>query len=273
MTTMKLLSGRWYGDTLNKDSVAGLTLTETSYESNLKLPRHSHEQAYFCLVLKGAYTESFRKQTRTCKKATMIFHPADESHADHFHTESRCFNIQISDRWMDRVRQHPLSLHEPRDFAGGMVPCLAMRLYVEFRRADELSPLVMEGIALEIMGEASRRPPVKSHQAAPSWLAEARDILHEQFYRRLTVSELSHFVDVHPVHLAREFRRFYHCTIGDYVRQRRIEFACKQLVQSDAPLSDIALSGGFFDQSHFTKTFKQHTGRTPQEYRTAFQPR
>ena len=127
MTTMKLLSGRWYGDTLNKDSVAGLTLTETSYESNLKLPRHSHEQAYFCLVLKGAYTESFRKQTRTCKKATMIFHPADESHADHFHTESRCFNIQISDRWMDRVRQHPLSLHEPRDFAGGMVPCLRQK--------------------------------------------------------------------------------------------------------------------------------------------------
>src|SRR6185503_18120311 len=153
---MKLLSGRWYGDTLNKDSVAGLTLTETVYGSNLKLPRHSHEQAYFCLVLKGSYTESYGRRTRSCKMATLIFHPGDELHSDHFHAESRCFNIQMNDSWMERARQYPLSLSEPRDFQGGLLSRLAMRLYAEFRRADELSPLLVEGIALEIMGEASR---------------------------------------------------------------------------------------------------------------------
>lgn len=270
---MKLLSGRWYGDTLNKDIVAGLTLTETVYGSNLKLPRHSHEQAYFCLVLKGAYTESYGRQTRACKTATLIFHPSDESHADLFHAESRCFNIQMNDVWMERVRTHTVSLHEPIAFQGGLLPRLAMRLYGEFRKADELSPLVVEGIALEIMGEASRRLANKAHPVPPSWLIEAHDILREQFSKRLTVLDLAHLVRIHPVHLAREFRRFYHCTIGDYVRQRRIEFACEKLAQSDAPLSEIALAGGFFDQSHFTKTFKQHTGKTPQEYRTAFQSR
>ncbi len=270
---MKMLSGRWYGDTLNKDNVAGLTLTETLYRSNLKLPQHSHEQAYFCLVLKGAYTESYGRQTRTCKTATLIFHPADESHADHFHSESRCFNIQMNDLWMERARKHTVSLQEPRAFQGGLLPRLAMRLYGEFRGADELSPLVVEGIALEIMGEAGRRLANKAHPVPPRWLTEARDILHEQFSKRLTVFELAHLVRIHPVHLAREFRRFYRCTIGDYVRQRKIEFACEKLVQSDAPLSEIALAGGFFDQSHFTKIFKQHTGQTPQEYRAAFQSR
>jgi len=270
---MKLLSGLWYGDTLNKDSVAGLTLTETVYSSNLKLPQHSHEQAYFCLVLKGAYTESYGRQTRTCKTATLIFHPADESHADHFHAESRWFNIQMNDVWMERVRQYPLSLHEPRDYREGLLPRLAMRLYGEFRRADELSPLVVEGIALEIMGEASRGLADKAHPVPPRWLVEARAILHEHFCKRLTLCELAHLVHIHPVHLAREFRRFYHCTIGDYVRKRRIEFACEKLAQSDAPLSEIALAGGFFDQSHFTKAFKQYTGKTPQEYRAAFQSR
>ena len=270
---MKLLSGRWYGNTLNKDSVAGLTLTETLYGPNLKLPQHSHEQAYFCLVLKGAYTESYGRQSRACKTATLIFHPADESHADHFHTESRCFNIQMNDPWVERVRKHTAAWLEPRAFQGGLLPQLAMRLYGEFLRADELSPLVIEGLALEIMGEASRRLASQQPPAPPHWLRVARDILHEQFHERLTVFDLACLVQIHPVHLAREFRRFYHCTIGDYVRQRKIESACEMLVQSDAPLSEIALAGGFFDQSHFTKTFKQHTGKTPNQYRTAFQAR
>ena len=270
---MKVLSGRWYGDTLNEDSVAGLMLNETVYGSNLKLPQHSHEHAYFCLVLKGTFTEQFGGKSRTCKTATLIFHPTDESHADHFHAESRCFNIQMNDLWMERARQYPLSLHEPRDFRGGLLPQLAMRLYREFRRADEVSPLVVEGIALEIMGEASRRLVNKAHPHSPRWLSEVRDILREQFFKRLTVKELAQCVQVHPVHLAREFRRFYHCTIGDYVRQRRIEFACEELIESDAPLSEIAQAGGFFDQSHFSKAFKQHMGNTPQEYRAAFQSR
>jgi AraC family transcriptional regulator len=148
-----------------------------------------------------------------------------------------------------------------------------MRLYGEFHRADELSPLVVEGIALEIMGEASRRLSSKPHSVPPRWLAEARDILHEQYSKRLTVNELARCVHVHPVHLAREFRRFYECTIGDYVRRRRIEFACQELVQSESSLSEIAMAAGFFDQSHFSKTFKQHTGNSPQAYRAAFRPR
>jgi AraC family transcriptional regulator len=89
----------------------------------------------------------------------------------------------------------------------------------------------------------------------------------------LSLSQQAACVGVHPVHLAREFRRFYHCTIGDYIRQLRIKFACEKLVQSDLPLSEIALASGFFDQSHFTRTFKQLTGKTPQAYRADFRLR
>ncbi len=270
---MKLLSGRWYGDTLSKDSVAGLTLTETVYNSNLKLPQHSHEQAYFCLVLKGMYTESYGRQARTCKTATLIFHPADEPHADHFHSDSRCFNIQMNEEWIERMREHPIVLHEPKDFQGGLLPHLAMRLYDEFRKADELSSLIVEGLALEMMGEASRNLAKKSNSVPPRWLIEARHLLDEHFAERLTLREQAEGVGVHPIHLAREFRRFYHCTVGDYVRQLRIEFACTKLVQSDLPLSEIALASGFFDQSHFTRTFKQLTGKTPQAYRASLRIR
>ena len=56
---MNLSTARLYGNVLSNASVAGLTLSETSYASNLKLPKHSHEEAYFCFVLEGGFTEVY----------------------------------------------------------------------------------------------------------------------------------------------------------------------------------------------------------------------
>ena len=77
---------------------------------------------------------------------------------------------------------------------------------------------------------------------------------------------------MHPVHLARTFRRVYQTTFAAYVRDLRIECARRELA-GRAPLSDIAALAGFADQSHFSRLFKQHTGLTPSEYRLALQAR
>ena len=47
---------------------------------------------------------------------------------------------------------------------------------------------------------------------------------------------------------------------------RRIEKA-KKLIKQGLSLSAIALDCDFYDQSHFTKAFKQHTGMSPRQYR------
>jgi len=65
---MKHLSGYPYGETLRNISVPGFTLTETAYNSTLKLPKHSHEQAYFCFVLGGSFTESYGRRSRSCRR-------------------------------------------------------------------------------------------------------------------------------------------------------------------------------------------------------------
>jgi AraC family transcriptional regulator len=78
---------------------------------------------------------------------------------------------------------------------------------------------------------------------------------------------LAHDVGVHPVHLAQAFHKSYRRTVGDYVRQLRIEYACHELAASETPIVQIALSAGFCDQSHFTRTFKRLIGVTPSQYR------
>jgi AraC family transcriptional regulator len=80
-------------------------------------------------------------------------------------------------------------------------------------------------------------------------------------------------VGVHPVTLARGFRRAYGCTLGEYVRRQRIENACRQLLDSAASLAEIALANGFADQSHFSNTFHRYTVMTPARYRRSAKER
>jgi AraC family transcriptional regulator len=126
---------------------------------------------------------------------------------------------------------------------------------------------MIEGLALEMMAETFRQA-TASTRAAPPWLGQVKEILREQFSDRPSLRDLAMSVGVHPVHLAREFRRFYGCTITEYVLQRRLEFACREMLNSRAPLTDIALAAGFFDQSHFARTFKAQMGMSPHQYRT-----
>ena len=272
---MNLSSARLYGNVLSNASVAGLTLSETSYASNLKLPKHSHEEAYFCFVLEGGFTEVYGRRSRSCRPSTLVFHPAGEKHSDFFRTVSRCFNLQMKAEWLDPVSRETKVLTSSADFRGGSLSQLAWRLFREFRNSDVFSRLIIEALALEILAEASRHSAEKVAQTAPPrWLEQARELLHEQFCERLSQAEIAELVGVHSVHLAREFRRFYRCTIGEYVRRLRVEFACRQLASaSDVSLSEIALAAGFFDQSHFARTFKSLIGTTPHLYRAAHRSR
>jgi AraC family transcriptional regulator len=161
-------------------------------------------------------------------------------------------------------------MDQPVYYRGGPPSWLAFRLYKEYKSMDTLSELMMEGLLLEIMVEASRCSTAEMKYKAPSWLFKARALLHDSFSQNLSLKQIAESVDVHPVHLAVRFRRYYGSTIGDYVRKLRVDFACSRLVETDQSLIEIAMAAGFCDQSHFSRTFKQIIGVSPSEYRLAF---
>ena len=119
---------------------------------------------------------------------------------------------------------------------------------------------------MEMLGETVRCPVSERHKP-PRWLLQARELIASRFSENLTLTEVAHAVGVHPVHLAQTFRKKYQCTIGDYVRKLRIEFACHELATTGKPIVDIALAAGFCDQSHFARTFKRAIGAAPSQYR------
>ena len=270
---MKLSGKSMNGDILKTCAVGGITIMETMYEPNLKLPKHRHDLAFFCFTLRGGYTEVDARRTLDCEPSGLVYHPPDETHSVWFQKGAHCLTVQLEAQWLEDLRQQANLTARPADYRGGLLAQLARRLYGEFRAMDDLSPLVLEGLTLEILAEASRKAVVPSNHTPPRWLEQARGLIRERFNERLTLARVAESVSIHPVHLAREFQRYYRCTVGEDIRRQRIELACHKIANSNAPLSEIALAVGFSDQSHFARSFKRLTNMTPTEYRTAFRTR
>ncbi len=259
-------------ETLQCRELPGFSFAETVYPANLKMPRHTHELARFSLVLQGGYTERYGRKTRNCQPATLIFHPPGEDHAVDFgQQQARIFRVEVKSQSLEHVRECSEILDSPAAFEGGSSSQLATKLYREARASDSASPLAIEGLVLEVIADASRRKDSHSGARMTDWLRRAVELLHANFADNLTLADVAEAAGVHPVYLAREFRKRHQCTVGEYVRRLRVENACRELTKSDATLVEIATSAGFYDQSHFTRTFKQITGMTPGEFRSAFQ--
>jgi AraC family transcriptional regulator len=80
--------------------------------------------------------------------------------------------------------------------------------------------------------------------------------LHDTPLDPWTLTALAREVGVHPAHLSRGFPRYFSCTLGQYVRQLRVQRALTLFFDPHLSLLDIALACGFFDQSHFIRCFK-----------------
>jgi AraC family transcriptional regulator len=264
-------ANRHYGTILNTQKVAELTFTENTYAPSVSLPKHSHQQACFCLVLQGTYTETYQRKVLTCEPLSLVFRPAGEVHSDYFSSaRARCFIVEFGDGWLDRAHEYAAWSGGPTTFRQKSLVWLAVKLRKEIKGMDAATPLAVEGLMLEMMAEASRSYGKSSGRGASPRLERAREIIKERLTEHLTLSGLAQAVGVHPVYLACAFRRHYRCTVGEYVRRLRVEFACRELSETRAPLAQVALAAGFADQSQFSRTFRRVVGLTPTEYRKMF---
>jgi AraC family transcriptional regulator len=260
--------GRFFGSTAARRQVADMVASETVYAPSLVIPAHDHELASLCLVLDGAFDQRYgARRQRECTPGTIIWHPEGERHANtHRRASVRMLCVEIGATRLASMREAVGALDHPAHFAGGDLGRLGARLVGEFHRADGVSALAIEALVLEMVVESHRiATPVPA--GAPAWLARAIEYLHAHFAATPTVGEIAEAVGVHPAHLARVFRREQRCTVGDYVRQLRVECARAQLEGSERSLGEIALAAGFADQSHFSRGFRAATGHTPASYR------
>lgn len=264
----RLQLGEFYGATRKHVEVAAFAFAEVEDFADSRVPRHTHENAHFLYVVRGEYEASVKGEQRRCHSSTMLYYPAGTTHADHFYSRGGKFlTVSLTPEANQMMLGELKFFERPVDFNDGEISWLGKRICRELRRPDSLSAVVLEAMANELLVYAARN--LVESDKPPGWLKLAHELLNDRCGEKVSVAEVAAAVGVHPLHLARTFRRFFHCSPGEYLRKCRIRLASSLLLDSKKTLAEIALVSGFADQSQFTRSFKQHTGNTPANFRRA----
>jgi AraC family transcriptional regulator len=247
---------------------AGLYAFEAVYQPRSCLSEHQHPSPFFTYVLRGDFVEQAGQQARRCVRGAVIFHPQHESHANLVGTDGTAsLNVEVME---EAWRELTADLVPACDMVGrvlsGDTEWMALAVWREFHHDDPASALALdEAVAMlcAAVRTAKSRGAFEPHQR----LDRCTEYLRARATATPSLAEVARIAGVHPMHLAKLFRKRFGYSMGEFLRRQRIAWACEQLSRDVGTISSIAADAGFADHAHFTRTFRRLTGCSPQWYR------
>jgi AraC-like DNA-binding protein len=98
-------------------------------------------------------------------------------------------------------------------------------------------------------------------------LDHAVQYLRSNFRSPILTTDLAARCNMSLRQFNRSFKEAFNTTPTDFLIKTRIHAACESLRNSDAPIWEIAVQNGFYDQSLLNRHFRRHMGTTPLRYR------
>ena len=116
--------------------------------------------------------------------------------------------------------------------------------------------------ALEVAADPAS-PGTASRGLTPWQIQRIQTYIEDNLSRSVTVTALASVVHLGPSHFRRAFKASLGVSPHAYVIERRIRRAQQLMLETNLPLSEIALQVGFADQAHLTTRFHRTVGKTP----------
>lgn len=216
------------------------------YAPGLAQPMHDHPHGSISLVVRGEVFETCGGVTRRAGPGDLIVKPAGTRHADLYGDGGAALYTIATDTGTLAYRTR----------FGGPATALFAAAVAEWRAGRASAGITNDLVAALHDDRPARRS------------SRMRDVAERLSSSDVTVESVARDLGMHPVALARAFRREHGCSITAYRRRRRARAAARLLASTGMPLVDIALECGFSDHSHFCRVFKRETGLAPSVFRS-----
>jgi len=93
------------------------------------------------------------------------------------------------------------------------------------------------------------------------------EFIEDHLNEEIDILGLAKMASLSPFYYQRLFSRLVKKPVAEYIKLRRMAKATEIMIQKDKRILDIALDLGFSSHEHFSRTFKDTFGLTPDEYR------
>lgn len=248
------------------DPAIPLHVVDQFYGPDRYFAPHKDQISKISIVLNGQLKETIGGKEVYAQNASLVVKPRTARHANLFGpTGTRVISILVKDAYwqendLDGILQQLQWFHELHHTKAALL--FVRELYAS-NEAHGLEENFIELLAALKYEAPESTPP-------PSWLALVKERLTDEFEAPPSLKTLAQWVDLHPVYLARVFRKYYHCSMKDFIRTFRVQKAIGELSSSRTPLVQIAMDTGYADQSHFSRQFKGEMGISPGAFRKIF---
>lgn len=240
-------------------AIAQLRATVPEHE----IHRHQHDDMHLVLLLAGDYASDAAGMPAVCTEPALILNPPGTEHRDRFRSRDGLFlTLTMPSAAYGRFRDGASVIDRPMRLPR---QCLARALGLlwEVRHWEHTSPLAVESIFSELVDGAQ---PAPGATRSGDRLQRVLDRLEDDSSRPPSLGELASIAELHPVYLARAFRKRFGVAPSDYLRRRRLHRAVS-LIARRRPLRGIAADLGFVDESHLHRSFVAEFGMTPGAFR------
>lgn len=95
-------------------------------------------------------------------------------------------------------------------------------------------------------------------------------IIHDEFYKDLTLENVSERINFHPSYVSRVFKKETGLTFSDYLMRYRINKVKKLLREGNMKIAEIAQTFHYNSSASFIRSFKKIEGMTPGQYRKKY---
>ncbi len=152
---------------------------------------------------------------------------------------------------------------------GGLIPIHLHGMSSEFAGRIERSKTIeeMDRLRTEMClayCDAVYKFSLKNHSLA---VRKTSEYIITHLDEKLSLNILAEKLSCSAPYLARQFKKEYAMTVGDYIRRQKVEEAKYLLSNTTESLLDISIKIGYEDMGYFARVFKKTTGKSPSAYR------